>query len=101
MEGSPKIDSANLADWLGEDILTEITNHYTVRRQSWGFEIFACQYLNGPRVGVFTAIPRIGSITAHERFWGAGDTTPLALADCLRKSHKAPYELMFPRAEST
>ena len=55
-------DVANfLHDLVGDDILTRLT-HYAIRRGgTWGFEIYVCEFLSGPKTGSYTAFPRVAS----------------------------------------
>ena len=86
-----------LKDLVGDDILTRLT-HYAIRRGgTWGFEIYICEFLSGPKVGSYTAFPRVGSTSSHEQYFGHDNTEQEALQDCLRKAGGLSYDMMFPR----
>jgi hypothetical protein len=81
---------------VGDDIMTRLS-HYAIRRGgTWGFEIYVCEFLSGPKAGSFSAFPRIGSTSSHDKYFGHGNTEQQALHDCLRKARGVSYETMFP-----
>jgi hypothetical protein len=85
-----------LNELLGDDILAEVS-HLVLLRSKAECDIHIYHILNGPKTGMYRAVPKLSWLPAHAEFVGHGRTDQDALRDCLTKSRGIPIDAMFPR----